>query len=112
MTDDWHDLFPTIISQVITANITMWEMRLSNVDLENLKSTSGRKKGRNRQGTNWRRQRGIIEGQAAPGRKGSVKERGKRAKMSDMAGQDWDEPAVQRQMALSSGQTVHQPGYR
>ena len=32
MTDDWHDLFPTFISQVMTANIVMWVMRLNIVD--------------------------------------------------------------------------------
>ena len=29
MTDDWHDYSPTFITQVITANIVMWVMRLN-----------------------------------------------------------------------------------
>ena len=32
VTDDWHDWFPTFITQVITANIVMWAMRLNIVD--------------------------------------------------------------------------------
>ena len=30
--DDWHDEFPTFITQVITANMVMWAMRLNIVD--------------------------------------------------------------------------------
>ena len=32
VTDDWHDEFPTFITQVITANIVMWVMRRNIVD--------------------------------------------------------------------------------
>ena len=32
VTDDWHDEFPTFITQVITANMVTWAMRLNIVD--------------------------------------------------------------------------------
>ena len=52
------------------------------------------------------------QGQAVLERKGGVKEEKGRAEMSDMARQDWDQQAVQRQMALAEQRERHQTDER